>query len=218
MRKVSILLLTVIMSFSTLSQAQPKYSIYAGGDIAPVIDPTFFREYHKTGFGGTAAIGHAVNPSFELVGSLGYHMFSADMDALNAAYWGRWPGQEVIGGGDAFIIGFEANVKFNIPTGKTGSVFQPYLAAGLGGLYLKKEGVQVHVVDTSRWGDDYSTPTNSDGYLALNMGAGFTYMFTNTLGGFVEGRFAIVPGAIYADNLFYLPIRGGFVFRFGGKA
>lgn len=208
MKKV-LLASVIILVFAVTGSAQPKIAAYAGGGLSMPMGPTEFKDSNKMGFGGFAAIGYEVNPSFEVVGHFGYNSNSADIDGLKEQY-SQITDLELYGG-DVKIIEFGVDVKFNIPMGETGSAFKPYLVGGPG-----MANVKIDSMNIKGGGYEFAVPDQSTTKAAANVGAGFTYMFTPTVGGFLDARFAMV--FTEGDTWSYLPIRAGITFKFGGGA
>lgn len=222
--KKMLLTSVIILVFAVTGSAQTKMAGYLGGGVNMPMSPDVFKDENKMGIGFFGSFGAEVNPMFEILGRVGYNMYSVDEEGIEATFtamveaYGYTVDEFSLDGGKIKMIEFGVDVKFKIPMGETGSAFQPYLVAGPGMVNLSRDDVTVSFTITDPLGGSADTTdvlvTEGVTKFGANFGAGFTYLFTPTVGAFVDARYAMI--FTEGETTAYLPIRGGVAFLFGG--
>lgn len=199
--KKFLLVFIVLLAFSGSLCAQDKMKpvFYAGGGMSMPMGPTAFKDFWKMGpsFGG--GIGIQISPRMELIGKIYYTTNSFNEDKIASGV--------TLEGGKLKFLAFGVDGKFMFP-GSKGVGFIPYFIAGLGMTKAELE-------ETTISGDDEVMPfaAISETKLALNIGAGFDYMFSPKAGLWLDGRLDMVMTE--GDSFTMFPLRAGLKFILG---
>ena len=237
MRKL-ILVGVLLLAFAVTGSAEGvKPVFYAGGGISLPMAPSQWDAYasmemeigikdmYKSGVNFGGGVGFQVSPMFELVGRVDYNSFSFDdegfSDAMVKEFEKLLPVTGLsldvdVDGGTLKLLEFMGDVKFLIPVGGEAPAFQPFLLGGIG-ITNAEISESEWTMSVSYVGQDTTftmlIPSESHTKLAFNIGAGFDWMVSPTVGIFVEGRYAQV--ALAGDPIGYLPVRGGLIVKLG---
>lgn len=213
--KKLILLAVVFLALAVTGWAEgAKLVFYGGGGISLPLKPSQFddlaaidvelgiKDMYKSGVNFGGGVGLQVSPTIEIIGRVDYNTFSYDDEGFSEALTKeieRQVGVSGIGittqasGGKLKLLEFMGDVKFLIPVGSEESAFKPFLLGGVG-IANAKISESDWIVNVSFMGIDtsvtFTTPSQSETKLAFNLGAGFDWMVSPTVGIFVEGRYA----------------------------
>ena len=237
MRKL-ILVGVLLLAFAVTGSAEGvKPVFYAGGGISLPMKPSAidayapfeigFNDMYNSGMNFGGGVGFQINPKFEVVGRVSYNSFSFDEAGFSqsvideferlSGISGLFTFTTDVEGGKLELLEFMADVKFSIPIGGEAEVFKLFLLGGVGMTNYKRAASEMEVtvslppiIDTTfTERDDGQTETK----LAFNLGAGFDWMVSSTVGIFADVRYAQM--AVTGDPTGYLPIRGGLIVKLG---
>jgi len=218
MKKVFIVLAAVVLCASiAVGQSQTKPVVYVGGGIGMPLSPAFFKDYWKMGINFGGGVGITVGPKMELIGKVHFYNFPSDMDKL-LVYLDIFTPDELaalkaagidISGMNTKFLAFGADFKYSFS--KTEEIgFQPYSIVGLEMVNIKYSDLKV-----SGGGAEISVPVGfgSVTKFGFSGGLGFDYMFSPTMGFWLNGRVGMV--LTEGDSFTYLPFQAGLKFMFG---
>ena len=242
MKKV-LLTISIVMALTLAGAAMAgdmRLSASLGGELAmPVAD---FGNIWDMGVGGNGRIGLEVSPKLEIGLTVSYSSLGTNIDGLIdetigplLSYLEGFNATVDVGGegGDLSMFGVLSDVRFFIPVGAEDAPFRPYLTASGGLLNVSIDDItlafEAEVMGIPFAADTATAASASESAVAFGAGGGFEYMFSPTVGIWVDAKFMLtnlkiqIPG--YNENIqpvvmefdvAYMPIRAGLKFMFGG--
>lgn len=228
----------LLLAFAATGSAEGvKPVFYAGGGISLPMKPSAidayapfeigFNDMYSSGVNFGGGVGLQINPKFEVIGRVSYNSFSFDDEGFSQSVIDEF--ERLLGvsglfdctadveGGKLELLEFMADVKFSIPVGGEAAVFKPFLLGGVGMTSFERAASEVEMtvslpplIDTTfTESDDGQSETK----FAFNIGAGFDWMVSPTVGIFADVRYAQV--AVTGDPTGHLPVRGGLIVKLG---
>ncbi|MBU8933538.1 MAG: porin family protein [candidate division Zixibacteria bacterium] len=237
MRHAIVMIALVLLVAATGWTEGAKPVFYVGGGISMPMKPDAIggldgseigiKDMYKNGTHIGGGVGFQISPNVEIIGWVSYNSFAFDDDGFSQALEDEFI--RLSGGMTGFTFDINTNgtklelieimgdVKFTIPVGQQQAKFKPFILGGLGMTNAKQASteLEMHIVypplvDTTI---SETIPEQTETKLAFNIGAGFDYMVSPTVGIFADVRYAQV--AVEGDPIGYLPIRAGLIFKLG---
>jgi len=231
MRKLCVVfcVMLVFVLGGTALAGEMKPSISLGGQLAmPMGD---FGDAWKMGFGGNGRFGMQFSPKFEAGLTLGYNSVPLDEEGMRDLFLGEWAdlfdmigGSFTVGGADMTIFEVLADFKFLIPAGAEGAPFKPYLTGTVGMASVSTDDLEYDLFIPGYVDTTLTEAVESKTAAVFGAGAGFEYMFSPTVGFWLEGKYMMSSLKIQVMTMeeikeltvAYLPIRAGVKIMFGG--
>ncbi len=178
-----------------------------------------------TSFGG--GIGFEINPKFDIICRVNYSSYSFDDESFSNKLESEFERLTYgsgdvdfttnVEGGNLELLEFMADIKFSVPLGGDNSKLSPYVIGGLGMCQttIAASEFEMRIVIPTLVDTTFieSTPEESETKLSFNIGGGFDYMVSPTVGIFVDVRYFQV--AMEGDPIGVLPVRGGILIKLG---
>lgn len=195
-----VFIVLVAFAASAGAQNQIKPVFYAGGGMSMPLGPTAYKDFWKMGISFGGGIGIQINPKVEIIGRVFYTTNSFNEDEI--------PSTITLDGGKLKFLAFGVDGKYMFAKSESGTGFVPYFITGVGMTNAKLEETTV-----SGGGYIFPFPEVSETKMALNIGAGFDYMFSPKAGLWLDGRLEMVMTE--GDSFVMLPFRAGLKFVMG---
>ncbi len=204
MRAVAVIVSSFFFSTSLTAQGRvdrPFYRIHTG--ITLPSSPAAFSDFWNPGPNVGGSVGIPVTRAFVAEVDLQYSRIPFDSRKLLSQLGATSSGVSV-DGGETTIISASVNAVVRLVT--DGSRVAPYFAGGFG---LTRRSIG----DATVAGGGASAPINGDSGtdILVAFGGGLEFRVTPATGLFVDARYSI--GFQAGENLEYLPVRIGVVFR-----
>jgi len=218
-----VLLATLTISSTALSQVSRGIDCYFGGGISLLSGPQMLKDENKMGFNASGSIGFGLDilPSVSLIVGVDYTAFPKDETYARQEAVQQIPASARIGsgvsigdGGTLSILTIGGNLKLRL--GPSDGEVTPYVVVGAGFLstsvpdvdasYLYSEQTAV-VVSTYNPLILRRTQFNVKAAVVASVGAGIDVPLSKTNSMFIEGRYAL--GFTTYGNTVYIPVRLG---------